>query len=137
MGGAVETFAEEEPGDDAAEHPEDKGDIPGRLGFEADLEHHPEDGNVDRRVNEGPEDAEVGAEVFAAEILLGQLQYHPAALEEIPGKKEKNTEIIHGGILRESSRRVKSRMSCSPMSSTASPAGYLNHAWHTNSQAMH
>jgi len=100
-GGAVEAFAEKEPGDNAAEHPEDKGDVTGRLGFEADLKYHPEDGNVDRRVNEGPEDAEIGAEIFAAEILFGQLQDHPATLEEIFGKKQKNTEIIHGEIIRE------------------------------------
>ena len=109
MGGAVETFAEKEPGDDAAEHPEDKGDITGRLGFEADLKDYPEDGHIDRRVDERPENTEVGAEILAAKILFGQFQYHLTALEEIFGKKEENTEIIHGGIILDRLRRVKTR----------------------------
>ena len=96
-GGAVETFTEEKPGDYAAEHPENKGDIAGGLGFEADLEDDPEDGNVDSRVNEGPENAKVGAEIFAAEILLRQFEDHPPPLEEIFDEKEENAEIVHVG----------------------------------------
>ena len=82
-GGAPEALAEEEPGDDAAEHPENERNISGGPGFEADLEHYPEDCHVYRRVDEGPENAEIGAEVLAAEILFRQLQYHPPALQQI------------------------------------------------------
>lgn len=97
VGGAAQTFAEKEPGDDAAEHPENKGDIAGGLGFEADLEDDPEDGDIDGRMNERPENAEIGAEIFAAEILPGKLEDHPPPLKEVFDKKKENSEIVHGG----------------------------------------
>ena len=91
MGAAVEAFAEEKPGYYAAEHPEHKGDITCRLGFEAHLEYYPEDCNIDRGMNEGPENAEIGAEILAAEVLLGQLQYHVAPQEKVFQEEQGNT----------------------------------------------
>jgi hypothetical protein len=73
---AVETLTEEEPGDDTGKHPENKRDISGRLGFEANLKNKPEDEDVDGRMNEGPEYAEIRAEILAPEIPVGQLNDH-------------------------------------------------------------
>ena len=83
VGAAVETFAEEKPGDYAAEHPEHEWDITGRSGFEAHLENDPEDKHIDGGMNEGPENTEIGAEVLAAEVLFCQLQDHVAAQEQV------------------------------------------------------
>ena len=99
MGGAAQALAEEEPGDDAAEHPEDEGDVAGRLGLEADLEDKPEDGHVDGGVDKGPEYPQVGAEVLAPEVLPGQLDDHPPAEVEIADEDDKDAEIIHDEIL--------------------------------------
>ena len=76
MSSVVDAFAKEKPGDDAAKHPEHKGDISGWLSFKPDLKNKPEDCNVDRRMNKCPEDAEIRTEILAAEILLCQLQDH-------------------------------------------------------------
>jgi len=47
-------------------------------------------------VNERPENAEVGAEIFTAEILPGQLEDHPPPLEEVSYKKQGNSQVVHG-----------------------------------------
>lgn len=110
---AAETFAEEKPGDYAAKHPEDERDVTGRLRFEADLKHNPEDHNVNGRMNKCPEHAEVGAEVLATEILLGKLEDHSPVQQQVAEKQQKNTQIIHGEIIRESCNRCK-ELECSP-----------------------
>lgn len=58
-GGTLQAFTEKEPGDDAAQHPEDKRVVGLWLGFETHLKNEPENQDINGRVNKSPQYAQI------------------------------------------------------------------------------
>lgn len=94
-GGARQTVGEEEPGDDPGQHPENKGKVVHGLGFEPYLEHEPENGDIDGRVDERPEDAQVRTEIFLPEVPFGQLDDDMPVAQQLPEEVDELPEVLH------------------------------------------
>lgn len=66
-------IGDKEPGDDAGNQPEDEWKIPDRGGFEANFEHKPKNQNRHSRLNERPQQPEVGSQIAGFKITSCQL----------------------------------------------------------------
>lgn len=63
---------EEEPGEHAADKPEDEGEVVHRHRFESHLEYEPKDQHGDGRLDEGPQESKIGADIPLLEVFFYQ-----------------------------------------------------------------
>lgn len=91
----VHAVVEKVPDDHPGNVPENIGEILYRLGFEADLKDEPEDEYIGKRQYEGPDDAEIGAEVDGLEVPFGQFIDDVPAGKEFRHKIEKHPDTLH------------------------------------------
>jgi len=94
-GAVVDTVTEEEPGEYAADQPEDIGIICYRLGLKPDLKDKPEYSCHGQGKQKGPHYAEVGAQVTGFKVTFGQLDDDVPAREEFGNKNEKHPDALH------------------------------------------
>lgn len=94
-GGAGKGVVKEEPGDDPRCQPEHIRNVLHRLALEDKGEDEPEDGDVDRRVHERPEHAEIGAEILALEVAAGHLHNELAPGDQLGDERGEHTEVVH------------------------------------------
>lgn len=92
----VDAVAEEEKECHPRDEPEYVRVVVHRLGFEADLEDEPEDEDVDCGEDKGPDDAEVGTEVYRLEVPFGQFVYDIPAGKKFRQEIGKHSEAMHG-----------------------------------------
>lgn len=93
--GRGKRIAEEKPGDDPRRQPEHVGHIVHRLALEGEGEHEPEDGDVHRRVHEGPQHAEIRAQVLVPEIAPRHLGNDLPARDQLGNERSKYSQIVH------------------------------------------
>ena len=94
-GGVTQALGKKEPGNDAGNQPEDEGIVPHRRRPEADLEDKPEQEDRDRRLHEGPEEAQIRAPIPGLDVPTRQgIDKTPASKQGDDKTQEKKTQIF-------------------------------------------
>ena len=93
VGGVSQALGKEEPGNNTGDQPEDEGIFFHRGRLEADIEYEPEQEDRDRRLNEGPEEVQIRAQVSGLDIASRQVEDEGPAFEQGDDKtQEKKTQ---------------------------------------------
>ena len=93
--GRQDGIIEEKPGEHAADEPQDKREIVHGHGAEAYLEDKPENADCNGRLDEGPQDAQIGADIPLLQVLFGQAPQKAFILPDGFDKIHKVFYIVH------------------------------------------